>query len=238
MTRRPATDQQISFALRCAVIGVGLVVAGFLLGVLVGVSDDAVSVDRWWNAAVAGFFPASQELAYLLDTVGGGIIATYVVPLSVAAILLILRRPWSALLFLLGSAISAGVVQLLKSVFGRVRPEEILVVSDHGSFPSGHAANAATIAVLAVVIVPRLWVAVVGMVWTALMALGRTQLHAHWLSDTVGGILIGAGAAFIVVAILAVPVLRERERRAAPRGGGAALVVREARPPIEPAVSG
>lgn len=238
MTKRPPTDQQISFALRCAVIGVGLVVAGFLLGVLVGVSDDAVSVDRWWNAAVAGFFPASQELAYLLNTVGGGIIATYVVPLSVAAILLILRRPWSALLFLLGSAISAGVVQLLKSVFGRVRPEEILVVSDHGSFPSGHAANAATIAVLAVVIVPRLWVAVVGMVWTALMALGRTQLHAHWLSDTIGGILIGAGAAFIVVAILAVPVLRERERRAAARGGGAALVVREARPPIEPAVSG
>ena len=34
MTKRPPTDQQISFALRCAVIGVGLVVAGFLLGVL------------------------------------------------------------------------------------------------------------------------------------------------------------------------------------------------------------
>lgn len=238
MTRRPATDQQISFALRSAVIGAGLLVVGILLGVIVAVSDDAVSVDQRWNAAVAGFFPASQELAYLLNTLGGGIIATYIVPLSVAALFLIFRMPWAAGLFLLGSALSAAIVQVLKSIFGRVRPDEILVVSDHGSFPSGHTANAATIAVLAVVLFPRLWVAIVGLAWTALMALGRTQLHAHWLSDTIGGVLIGAGAALLVVAILAVPLLRERERRAAPRGGEAALETREAATAAQPNVSG
>ena len=51
---------------------------------------------------------------------------------------------------------------MLKHLFGRVRPEDIIVISDYGSFPSGHVANAATIATAAVVLFPRLWVVIVG----------------------------------------------------------------------------
>ena len=54
------------------------------------------------------------------------------------------------------------MVQLLKNLFGRARPEDILVVSDFGSFPSGHVANAATIAVAIGMIVPNVWVWVAG----------------------------------------------------------------------------
>ena len=214
MTRRPATDDQISVALRFVVIGAVLLVIGFLIGLAVHLVGGTTEVDVWWNAFVPGFAPGARDLALLLDVVGAGVIATYVVPLGVAALLVLARRPWGALLFVLASAVSAGVVQLLKGMFGRVRPEEILVISDHGSFPSGHTANAATIAVLFVVLFPRVWVAVAGIAWTILMAFGRTQVHAHWLSDTIGATFLGAGVALLVSGAFAIPVLRELERKA------------------------
>jgi undecaprenyl-diphosphatase len=134
------------------------------------------------------------------------------VPIGGALVLVLLRRPWAAVYFVAAEAVSAGGVQVLKHLFGRVRPEDIVVIADYGSYPSGHVANAATIAVAAYVIFPRVWVAIVGGVWIILMAFSRTYLHAHWLSDTVGGALIGAGTALLVAAAFAVPMAREREK--------------------------
>ena len=134
------------------------------------------------------------------------------------ALATVLRRPWGAVFVLAASAGSALVVQVIKGMFGRARPEDMIVVSDHGSFPSGHTANAATIATIAVVlaiIFPRVWVMVAGGMWVVLMAISRTHLSAHWLSDTAGGALIGAGAAFVVAAAFALPLLRERASRGA-----------------------
>jgi undecaprenyl-diphosphatase len=41
------------------------------------------------------------------------------------------------------------------------------------------------------------------------MAVSRTYLGAHWLSDTIGGILLGAGVAVIVWAPLAYKLAEE-----------------------------
>ena len=193
------------------VAGSALVALSCLLGWWVFVrGDEPFPIDTAWNALVAELWhPALTGFAHVMDFVGGGWFSVLVVPIGGALGLIALRRPWAAAYFIAAEAASAAGVQVLKHAFGRVRPEDILVVSDYGSYPSGHVANAATIALAAVVIFPRVWVAIVGAAWIVLMAFSRTYLHAHWLSDTLGGALLGAGAALLVAAAFAVPMARE-----------------------------
>lgn len=199
---------------RAAIIaGVTALLLASLLGVLALTSsgENRFAIDEAWaEFVVSTRTPFGEWFAYAMNTLGGGFIGVFVVPIGAAIVLLVVRRPWGALYFIVASAASAGMVQVLKHLFGRARPEDMIVTSDFGSFPSGHVANAATIAVVVGVIVPRAWVWVLGAVYTVLMAYSRTYLGAHWLTDTLGGALAGAGVALLLWAALALPLERER----------------------------
>ncbi|GAA5202390.1 phosphatase PAP2 family protein [Microbacterium jejuense] len=210
--RRDAAPRVASTVVAQLVAGVLLAAASVALGWwILSRGPEPLPIDDWWNALVAQWWhPALAGFSRVMNWIGGGWVGVLAVPIGGAIGLVVLRRPWAAAYFLAAEAASAAFVQVLKHAFGRVRPEDILVVSDYGSYPSGHVANAATIAVAAFVILPRVWVAVVGAAWVLLMAFSRTYLHAHWLSDTVGGALIGAAAALLVAAVFAVPLTRER----------------------------
>lgn len=194
------------------------VVLGALLGLVIAVraSGLPLGVDEEWSLELAESRTMfADAFALFMDVLGGGLVGVIVVPLAITIVLLVVRRPWAALYFALASAASALVVQLLKELYGRPRPEDMMVTSDYGSFPSGHVANAATIAVTLGVIVPRVWVWVAGAIYTVLMAISRTYLGVHWLTDTIGGVLVGAGVALVLWAALAVPLERERLARLA-----------------------
>ena len=203
----------------------GLVLIAFACGLggwILLRGPEAFELDQMWNAALAQWrVEALVWFSQAMNWLGGGIVGVFVVPIGGALLLVLFRRFFGALFFIAASIFSAAGVQALKHLFGRARPEEIIVVSDYGSFPSGHTANAATIAVVAVVLFPRLWVAIVGAAWVLLMAFSRTYLHAHWLSDTVGGALIGAGMALVVAAAFATRLRAEQHRasRAVPSLG-------------------
>lgn len=201
--------------------GVGVAVT-LLLGLLVRIRVIVDEVDGEWMEEILELRgPLWEAVSRAFDFLGGGWFAIYLVPLGVAIVLLVLRRPWSAMLFILVSAVSAGIVQGLKVLYGRLRPEDILLELDSGSYPSGHVANAATVAVLATVLVARWWIAVAGAVYVVLMALSRTYLGAHWVTDTVGGALLGASVARFGWAVLA-PRLRKERESPRPREGSAA----------------
>jgi membrane-associated phospholipid phosphatase len=66
-------------------------------------------------------------------------------------------------------------------------------------------------AVCLAILFPRLWVWIAGPLYTVLMMLSRTYLGVHWLTDTIGGLLLGAGVAVVVWAPVAAKLDGERE---------------------------
>lgn len=188
------------------IAGLVAIALAMSIGAVITLSNggEPLAVDAAWLALMLeSRNPFTEGLAVLLNFLGGGTVAILVVPLAIAGLFLFLRRPWAALFSIAAALASTLGVQLLKHLFGRARPEEMLVHSDFGSFPSGHTANAATIAVTFALLIPRVWVWVAGSAYVVLMAWSRTLLGAHWLSDTVGGALIGAGAVLVLWAFSA-----------------------------------
>ncbi|WP_341973840.1 phosphatase PAP2 family protein [Microbacterium sp. LTA6] len=204
--------------------GVGCLVAATVLGAIVVLGfADTPAIDRWWNSVVADQrVPWLLGFAHLTNRIGGGWIAILLVPLLVIAVLLLTRRWRSAVFAALAFLLSAGAVQGLKQLFGRARPDDMLVASDYGSFPSGHVANAATIAVVICVIFPRVWTIVLGALWVLGMAYSRTLLSVHWATDTLGGALAGAGVVLMLAALLGDWVQGRRPQSDPPIGWKAA----------------
>jgi undecaprenyl-diphosphatase len=192
--------------------GVTAIVLVLGLGAVLTLRASPFEVDQEWMEEIVEHRNNFWTVPSLvMSFLGGGWFSVFVVPIGGAIAFLIAKRPWDAFYFILATAVSAGLVQLLKAVFARARPEDILdIVVDPGSFPSGHVANAATVAVALGLIFRRTWVWVVGVLWIIVMALSRTYLGAHWVSDTVGGALLGAG----VAVLLWIPFARRRERAA------------------------
>lgn len=98
----------------------------------------------------------------------------------------------------------AVVVLTIKRLIKRRRPEgewgALYRTTDPHSFPSGHAARMALLLVLAAAWGPS-WFAALLLVWAPLVALARVAMGVHYLSDVVGGALVGAAAALLLVAV-------------------------------------
>jgi membrane-associated phospholipid phosphatase/ribosomal protein S18 acetylase RimI-like enzyme len=184
--------------------GAALLAGALVLGLVVVTlpGGAANGLDQGWHDLMIGVRqPWMLAISYALNWIGGGWRASLLVPLLLIAALVIVRR-WRAAVFAAASLVlSVALAQLLKALFDRARPEDMLVVSDPGSFPSGHTANAATLAVVLYLVFPRRWVAVLGAIWTVSMTLSRTILSVHWLTDTIGGMLVGAAAVLLAAAM-------------------------------------
>lgn len=140
---------------------------------------------------------------------------------QLAAVLLLLAiRRWRSALFLLTAALGGQLaIQGMKHLVDRPRPANPLVTVDHGSFPSGHVATMAMVAVvIGVLCVPRAarrrwWP--VGALLVLAMMWSRTWLHAHWLSDTAAGALAGTGTTLLIWWVFAPLLAKDRGRAAA-----------------------
>jgi undecaprenyl-diphosphatase len=108
----------------------------------------------------------------------------------------------TALTMALGILITAAIVFVLKFTIRRQRPEGdwggIYRKTDPHSFPSGHAARAMMLAVVALGLGPA-WFAVLLVVWTPLVILARVAMGVHYLSDVLAGALVGVGTGILVL---------------------------------------
>jgi undecaprenyl-diphosphatase len=99
-----------------------------------------------------------------------------------------------ALQLVAGIAVTAIIVLTLKRLIRRARPEgdwgALYRRTDPHSFPSGHAARMAMLFVLVAALGPA-WAAWLLLAWAPLVALARVAMGVHYLSDVLGGALLG-----------------------------------------------
>lgn len=92
--------------------------------------------------------------------------------------------------------VTALAVFAIKLLVRRSRPAgawgQIYRKTDPHSFPSGHAARAVMLAVLAFSLGPP-WFAAVLCIWAPLVMLAQVAMGVHYLSDVLAGALLGGG---------------------------------------------
>ena len=186
-----------------------------LASVAVAASADSSVHDRFQNSAT----PGNERLARDLRPLGqAGGIALIGIGWGVGKLA---GRPelasTSADAFE-ATLIAGGLLApVLKEVVGRARPSagkgssSFKPFSSNASFPSGEATEAFAIASVVAAHYRRPWIQASAWTAAAIVAEGRLRMDAHWLSDVVGGALLGGGVGTWIV--------HEHRRRAEPRDG-------------------
>lgn len=112
-------------------------------------------------------------------------------------------RRWEVVEFV-GIGLLAALVMSIKFLVRRRRPEGewggIYRNTDPHSFPSGHAARAFLIVVVATGLAPA-WLAILLWIWAPLVSLARVAMGVHYVSDVVAGAVLG-----IVVALIGLQI--------------------------------
>jgi undecaprenyl-diphosphatase len=119
---------------------------------------------------------------------------------------LVTRQAWhvKSALMATGILILAALVLAIKFSVRRSRPPgewgAIYRNTDPHSFPSGHAARAALIAVLALGLGPQ-WLAILVLVWAPMVSLARVAMGLHYLSDILAGLVLGVAIGLVILQI-------------------------------------
>jgi membrane-associated PAP2 superfamily phosphatase len=176
-------------------------------------SDDFVTEwDRDLNERLGDTHSRAVELFTHLGSFWGLLAVSLV-----ATVLLVRRRAWTDITLLVASLAGGALLNLLaKQAIARPRPRfhDPSIVPTTYSFPSGHTmGTTAVYAALAIIVARRTRYAPFVIAGSAamiiLIALSRVYLGAHYVSDVVGGVLLGL--AWVLVVVLALTI-RERRR--------------------------
>jgi membrane-associated phospholipid phosphatase len=207
---------------------VGALVALYAVVLVVGLLIEPTGLDRfdeWLFGVINGLGPGPDLLWDVLDPHTRNYVVLIGVAVVLAAITSLRSVPRVFALVMLSALLSWGILEGVYAVFDRDRPEEVFAAGDitlngHSwarleSYPSGHMAITAALAVAVALAFPRLrpllWL------YIGAVAFTRVMFGAHFPLDTIAGTAVGVGSALAVRALLARLGASVEERRARAR---------------------
>lgn len=201
-----------------------LLVMGYILALFFGLVEDVVTSDT----IVAMDFFVSQQMSmlsespivtfFILMTSFASTATTCLIVLLVSILCWIIRQRYILVGLLIATLGSTIFTFLSKLLFHRTRPVDILLFEQTDSFPSGHATiTVALYGFLAYMAIRfsrnftmQVRIAAITIFFSLLIGLSRILLNEHYLSDVLGGYLVGA--LWLMVAISMTEWLRARNK--------------------------
>ena len=182
-----------------------LLVMGYILALFFGLVEDVVTSDT----IVAMDFFVSQQMSmlsespivtfFILMTSFASTATTCLIVLLVSILCWIIRQRYILVGLLIATLGSTIFTFLSKLLFHRTRPVDILLFEQTDSFPSGHATiTVALYGFLAYMAIrfsrsfaTQVRIAAITIFFSLLIGLSRILLNEHYLSDVLGGYLVG-----------------------------------------------
>jgi membrane-associated phospholipid phosphatase len=219
-------------------LGIALVLVSAEV-IRVGFAGQPFAIDVLWHNLLALHRSAWFLTPSLALNLLGGTAAMTVITIAVMANLALSRQFFAAAFVGLTVLASAGLSTVAKQIGDRPRPGDSIVVATSGAFPSGHTtATAALLVALALTYLSgqspsgqspsgqsargrnsrRAVIWTLASLGVAAMAFSRTYLFAHWLTDTIGGAILGGSVALLLWAPVAERIASQlrKLRRAGP----------------------
>lgn len=199
-------------------------VMGYILALFFGLVEDVVTSDT----IVATDFFVSQQMSMLSEspvvmffifiTSFASTATTCLIVLLVCILCWVIRQRYILIGLLIATLGSTIFTFLSKRLFHRTRPVDILLFERTDSFPSGHATiTVALYGFLAYMAIRfsrnfamQVRIAVITIFFSLLIGLSRILLNEHYLSDVLGGYLVGA--LWLTVAISVTEWLKMRNK--------------------------
>lgn len=183
-----------------------LTVPVFMVVALLISNEMLFFADLWWNEHVivteGTFWYHIALLCHILGKTAPLCVAAFLI----ASVCLFRGHYRSALFTIVAMAMSILGMRALKVLITRERPWHDLIEQGGYAFPSGHSMVTATLVSVIVYLIAvhrshqlrsRRLAFCIAVMATVVMMWSRTALQVHWLSDTIGGSLLGVAIAVL-----------------------------------------
>jgi len=173
----------------------------FILIFLIQIDDESLKkINLSFNSFITKIQNKSFSLIAEFVSYLWGISSLFLLTLILIILFVLRGEKKFALFFLIANGVSELSVLILKEITQISRPANAIVFEDSFSFPSGHAVSAVVFLGLLTFFVLKKskskFLKKISVIFSVFMiflvGFSRLYLNVHWLSDVIGGFLIGA----------------------------------------------